>query len=141
MNRKIKYATFAALLVVTAFALTSCSSSKDSKSENKKIDKESSVKTKSEDNSKFTSEKAIVIQTFAYDPNPVDVSVGTKITWTDNDQINHTVTSGTREKPTKVFDGFLANKGATYSKVFNNPGTYTYFCSIHPGMNGTINVK
>ena len=86
MNRKIKYATFAALLVVTAFALTSCSSSKDSKSENKKIDKESSVKTKSEDNSKFTSEKAIVIQTFAYDPNPVDVSVGTKITWTDNDQ-------------------------------------------------------
>lgn len=78
-----------------------------------------------------------------YDPDTVTVLPKTTITWTNIDGTAHTVTSG---KPTEnytgeVFDSGTIGPSATYSFMFISPGTYNYFCSIHPWMTGEIIVE
>lgn len=63
--------------------------------------------------------------------------VGTTMRWTNDDSVNHTVTADDGK-----FDSGNLSKGDTFSYTFNEPGTYTYKCSIHPSqMQGTITVK
>jgi plastocyanin len=86
----------------------------------------------------------VTIATFNFQPDPLEVKAGTTITFTNEDAIDHTVTAGTREAPTpEVFDGTLPEKGATFELTLDEPGTYDYFCQIHPGpgMTGTIEVS
>ena len=78
---------------------------------------------------------ALVLSTTAYNPNPVTVSAGSTVTWTNNDSTTHTATSDGG-----VFNGTLAT-GAQFSFMFANKGTFTYHCSIHPNMVGTITVQ
>lgn len=104
------------------------------------------MKTDSTQTSKSSEETsgeatAVEIKLFAFNPNPVEVKVGTEITWTNQDNINHTVTSGLRDKPDDKFDGLLNEKGSTYTEKFTEAGKYTYFCKIHPGMDAEIDVK
>lgn len=77
----------------------------------------------------------IAIQAFVFDPVAVTVPVGTTVVWTNKDPVAHTVTDigGT-------FDSGLFDEGATYSVTFTTPGTYTYYCTPHPMMIGTIEV-
>lgn len=85
----------------------------------------------------------VTIEAFTFDPDPLEVPVGTVITFVNDDKIDHTVTAGTREAPTpEIFDGQLPEQGATFELVLDEPGTYEYFCEIHPGpgMTGTITV-
>lgn len=84
---------------------------------------------------------AVEIKLFAFNPNPVEVKVGSEIIWTNQDNINHTVTSGLRDNPDDKFDGLLNVKGSTYTEKFTEAGKYTYFCKIHPGMDAEIDVK
>ena len=67
-------------------------------------------------------------------PNIV-VSAGTTVTWTWN--------SGQTEHNVTFADASSGNKsgGATYSRQFNTPGTFTYQCSLHPGMTGSVLVQ
>jgi plastocyanin len=76
----------------------------------------------------------ILIQSFAFSPDSVTVAAGTEVKWTNEDAPGHNVFSddGTTIKSPTL------NKGDSYSMVFNTPGTYTYYCSIHPSMKGTI---
>ena len=76
----------------------------------------------------------ILIQSFAFSPNSVTVAAGTEVKWTNEDAPGHTVLSddGTTIKSPTL------NKGESFSMVFNTPGTYSYYCSIHPSMKGTI---
>ena len=76
-----------------------------------------------------------------FDPDPVNAKVGTQITWTNQDNINHTVTSGTRDNSDETFDGFIKEKGKTFSFTFEKAGTYEYFCEIHPGMDAKVIVS
>ena len=79
----------------------------------------------------------VTIEKFAFQPKELSVPVGTKVVWTNNDEEPHTVTSpGEQFKSSKALDG-----GDTYSVTFSKPGTYTYFCTVHPFMTGTITVK
>jgi len=71
----------------------------------------------------------------AYVPNPVTISVGGTVTWTNNDSMNHTATSDTG-----VFTGSMA-PGAKYSYTFPSRGTFAYHCTLHPGMVGSVVVQ
>ncbi len=86
-------------------------------------------------------EAPVAIQLFQFKPSPVEVKAGTRVTWTNNDDINHTVTSGTPENRDGRFDGKLSGKGTTFAFDFTQPGTYSYFCARHQSMRGEIVVK
>jgi plastocyanin len=73
-----------------------------------------------------------------FQPSPLHVAVGTTVTWTNQDQIDHRVTSGTPKHPTDGFDGALPKQRATFETTFSKPGTYPYFCRIHNVMRGVI---
>ena len=85
----------------------------------------------------------------AYDPNPVNVKVGDTVTWTNIDNMEHTVTSGTgpsdRSKG-KQFDSGLSGPtvltaGKTFSHLFTKAGVLPYFCQIHPTLVGKVVVS
>lgn len=75
-----------------------------------------------------------------FNPAELRVSVGTTVTWTNQDSVLHTVTSGLRGNPTGLFDASVG-PGGTFSFTFNEPGTFEYFCIPHPGMDATIIVE
>ena len=80
---------------------------------------------------------AEMINNFAFAPNPLTITAGSKVTWTNQQGgVPHTVVSDSGS-----FSSPLLSDGATYSVTLNTPGTYTYHCSIHPFMTGTITVK
>ena len=84
---------------------------------------------------------AVTLKTFMYEPDPVEVEAGTTVSFTNEDDILHTVTSGTREQPTKDFDEKLDGAGSTAEVTFDEAGTIKYFCSVHDGMDGEAIVK
>src|SRR5829696_3506859 len=82
----------------------------------------------------------------AYQPNPIQVSVGTTVTWTNDDSQPHTVTSGSNGQPDNKFNSSpnfnpLLNPGQTFSFTFTEEGNYPYFCTLHPNMVGTVSVS
>jgi plastocyanin len=70
-----------------------------------------------------------------FQPASVEVSAGGSVTWTNADTERHTVTAldGT-------FDSGIMAEGATFSATLDTPGTYDYFCAIHPEMRGSVTV-
>lgn len=86
-------------------------------------------------------ENGVTIQTFQFKPSSLEVKAGTRVAWTNGDDILHTVTSGTPGSPDRRFHSPLDGKGATYSVTFTDPGTYPYFCNRHRSMRGEIVVK
>jgi plastocyanin len=81
------------------------------------------------------------VRRFRFQPIQLTVKAGTEVTWTNGDDIDHTVTSGAPEKKDGRFDWKLNGKEATASITFTEPGTYKYFCDRHHSMTGTIRVK
>ena len=79
----------------------------------------------------------------SYNPNPININAGDSVAWTNNDNDIHTVTSGSDEGPSigKEFDSGTLGEGQSFTHKFENPGTYEYFCSIHPSMVGEVIVK
>jgi plastocyanin len=82
----------------------------------------------------------------AYQPNPIQVSVGNTVSWTNNDSQPHTVTSGSNGQPDNKFNSSpnfspLLNPGQTFSFTFTQAGDYPYFCMLHPNMVGTVTVS
>ena len=77
----------------------------------------------------------VKIGNFTFGPQELKVKSGTTVTWTNEDDIPHVVVSPNNYR-SKVLD-----TDATYSFTFTTPGTYKYFCSLHPHMTGTIVVE
>jgi plastocyanin len=77
------------------------------------------------------------IQDFAYNPDPVTISIGQRVTWTNQDSAPHTATARDRD----VLQSGTLNQGDTYTQTFDTPGTYDYFCEFHPNMKGTVVVR
>ncbi len=73
----------------------------------------------------------------SYVPNPITVTTGTTITWTNNDTISHTSTSDTAGG----FDSGTIAAGGKFSFTPQTKGTVTYHCTFHAGMVGTIVVQ
>jgi plastocyanin len=78
----------------------------------------------------------IEIKNFAFNPQTVTIPAGTKMTWVNNDNTTHTVTSDTG-----AFDSQSIPPGGTFNFTFTRAGTYNYHCSIHPTMTGAIIVQ
>ncbi len=92
-------------------------------------------------NYNYSSKSPIVhIVNYAFCPSGLTVSKGTTVTWINMDTVPHTVTSGSEAVPTSLFDSHEMGHMQSFSFTFNTPGTYTYFCDLHPGMIGTITV-
>jgi plastocyanin len=83
----------------------------------------------------------VTVKDFIFRPSPDEVAVGTKLTWSNQDDLLHTVTSGVRGKPDGKFDSKLDGVGTEFSFTFTQAGTFPFFCRIHPGTEGQIVVK
>lgn len=77
----------------------------------------------------------VEIEDFAYSPDPVTIEEGGKVTWKNRDSAPHTATAEDGS-----FDTGTIEEDKLKSETFKEPGTYTYICSIHPQMHGTVEV-
>jgi len=78
----------------------------------------------------------VKIDNFVFGPQTLTVPVGTTVTWTNHDDIPHTVVS-----TEGVFKSKVRDTDEKFSYTFIKPGTYPYYCSVHPKMTGTVVVK
>jgi plastocyanin len=78
----------------------------------------------------------IVIQQFSFSPQRLSVKAGTTVTWINQDDTPHIVASST-----KLFKSKALDTTDKFSFTFTTPGTYEYFCSLHPHMSGTVVVE
>jgi amicyanin len=78
----------------------------------------------------------VKIDNFTFGPAELTVKAGTTITWTNRDDIPHTVVSSDKAFKSKVLD-----TDEKFSSTFRTPGTFSYFCSIHPKMTGKVVVQ
>ena len=78
-----------------------------------------------------------------FDPSTIIVSVGAEVSWSNDDSVLHTITSGALRNggPDGTFDSSLLDPGATFSHTFTEAGEYPYFCVLHPWMAGMVTVQ
>ena len=81
-------------------------------------------------------QNAVTIQNFAFSPAALTVKVGDKVTWTNQDSAGHSATADDNS-----FDTGVLSQGQSGSVTFSKAGTYSYHCSVHPMMKGTIIVQ
>ncbi|HEY2138203.1 MAG TPA: cupredoxin family copper-binding protein [Xanthobacteraceae bacterium] len=80
-------------------------------------------------------ELEVKIDNFTFSPQKLTVKAGTTVTWTNDDDIPHTVTS------TGHFRSKALDTGDKYTFTFTTPGSFEYFCSLHPHMQGSVTVE
>ena|SRR5579871_2439517 len=78
----------------------------------------------------------VTIDNFNFTPATITVPAGTIVTWINHDDVPHTVTANDGQFASKALD-----TDDRYSHVFSVPGTYAYFCAVHPHMTGQVIVK
>jgi plastocyanin len=80
----------------------------------------------------------VKIDNFSFSPATLTVAVGTTVTWTNQDDIPHTVVS--TDDP-RAFRSKVLDTDEKFTYTFSKAGTFAYFCSVHPKMIGTVVVK
>ena len=80
----------------------------------------------------------VKIDNFSFGPATITVAVGTTVTWTNRDDIPHTVVSA--DDP-KAFKSKVMDTDEKFSFTFTKAGKFPYFCSVHPKMTGTVVVQ
>ena len=83
-----------------------------------------------------TANTEVKIDNFSFGPQTLTVPVGATVTWTNRDDIPHTVVS-----TDGVFKSKVRDTDETFSYTFTKPGTYPYYCSVHPKMTGKVVVQ
>ncbi len=83
---------------------------------------------------------AVSIKGFAFTPESITVSVGATVTWINDEDSLHTVTSGTPASPSALFDSGEIDTGVEFPYTFTAEGTYPFFCSRHDFMKGVVTV-
>lgn len=81
------------------------------------------------------------IRVFRFAPSQLEVNAGATVTWTNHDDITHTVTSGAPDTRDGYFRQRLEGKGSVMTVAFKERGVYPYFCERHPSMRGEIRVN
>jgi plastocyanin len=126
-----------ALLLVTATAFLVLR--KDSNNGTSPVTSSSDVKT-SADGQPGTNPASsgnsteLEIDNFAFSPETITIKKGTKLTWTNKDSVEHTVTGDDGKGP----DSGPLSQGETYSYTFNEAGSFAYHCAPHPSMKATV---
>ena len=119
--KRIKLMLGFTALVVTAFALTTGTRANSATSPGDKP----------------ASATAIKIDNFSFGPATITIPAGTTVTWTNNDDVPHVVTSDDN----KMFKSKALDTDDHFSFTFAKPGTYNYYCAIHPKMTAKIVVQ
>lgn len=78
----------------------------------------------------------VVIANLAFDPATITVPTGTTVAWTNDDAVPHTVTS-----TDGAFDSGIFDPGGSFAFTFNEPGSFSYVCQLHPQMQGTVTAE
>jgi plastocyanin len=78
----------------------------------------------------------VKIDNFVFNPQQITVKAGDTVTWVNHDDIPHTATSKTGGFRSKALD-----TDDKFSFTFTTPGTFAYFCALHPHMTGSIVVE
>ena len=79
---------------------------------------------------------AVEIDNFKFGTASLEVAAGTTVTWTNRDDVPHTVTSST-----KIFKSAALDTAEGFSYTFKEAGTFEYYCSLHPHMTGKVVVR
>jgi plastocyanin len=79
---------------------------------------------------------SVNIKDFTYGPSTLTVPAGAQVTWTNHDEETHTITSATG-----AFGSAGLGHDETFTQTFARPGTYAYFCALHPQMRATVVVR
>jgi plastocyanin len=79
----------------------------------------------------------VKIDNFTFGPTSVKVASGTTVTWTNRDDVPHTIVSDDKT----TFKSKALDTDEQFSYTFSKPGTYHYFCSVHPKMTGEVIVQ
>lgn len=87
------------------------------------------------------SETTVIMKNLKFVPAKLTIKAGTTVKWTNQDSFAHTVTSGTRDNPTTLFNSGDVGAGQSFSYTFKDPGVYPYHCTPHQGMDGEITVE
>lgn len=82
----------------------------------------------------------VIVEDITFQDQTATVPAGTPVTWTNQDAVAHTVTAGEPGNPTGEFDEQLPANGKV-SITLDEPGTYAYFCQIHPQMTAELVVE
>ncbi|MEP7200404.1 MAG: plastocyanin/azurin family copper-binding protein [Chloroflexota bacterium] len=80
------------------------------------------------------------IHVFQFAPQALNVKAGTAVVWTNMDDIQHSVTSGTPPTPSGLWDSDFFALGKSFAFTFNEPGQFAYFCKRHNSMTAVITV-
>jgi plastocyanin len=80
--------------------------------------------------------RQVVVDNFSFTPATATVPVGGTITWTNRDDVPHNVVS-----PERKFKSPVLDTDEVFTHAFDTPGTYAYYCSIHPRMTGQVVVR
>lgn len=83
-----------------------------------------------------TAAPTVDITKFAFTPKEITVAPGTKIVWTNHDEIPHTVTSSDKSFTSKALD-----TDDRYEYTFTSEGDFSYYCTVHPFMTGVVHVR
>ena len=78
----------------------------------------------------------VKIDNFSFSPPTITISAGTTVRWTNRDDIPHTVVSDK-----EIFKSKTLDTDDQFSYIFTKPGTYDYFCSLHPKMTAKVVVQ
>ena len=81
------------------------------------------------------SQVTVEIRDFDFTPRDLTVAIGARVTWTNRDSAPHTATAKGQ------WDTGTLDKGDSATLTFDQPGTYSYICTIHPSMKGTLTVR
>ena len=119
MKKLISFPSLALMFILGTF-LYSCSKGGNSSSSNGNNNNPNSVS----------------IANMTFNPASITVKAGTKVTWTNNDVMTHTVTADDAS-----FNSGDISSGGIFSFTFSTVGTFNYHCSIHPSMTATITVN
>ena len=76
-----------------------------------------------------------------YIPSVIVIDSGSQVTWVNEDSAFHSVTSGSYEEPSELFDSGHLDPFESYTLDFDEIGTYDYFCTLHPWMKGQVIVE
>ena len=137
-------ATLALALVITALAFSACGDDGDDEpttsGEPMTTSEPGGVAPEPSGNAPAPSGEAprsakVTIAGYAYDPDPVTIQAGGKVIWQNEDSVPHTATAKDGS-----FDTGSIEEGKLKSETFKQPGTFAYVCTIHPGMNGVVEV-
>jgi plastocyanin len=140
-------------LTVAGLLITACTSSNATQSDRKALVKvnPSSSPTASTGMSKMNMSNSgtanskthqsaapnqVTIENFSFAPATLTVKAGTKVTWINHDDVPHTV-----DENDKRFRSGTMDTDDQYSYTFSSPGTFSYFCALHPKMTGQVIVK